>query len=107
LEYGMLTGKFPPDVRFADDDHRNRRWGNEEFARRRGQVEALRQTCAGRPFTLAQLAIGFSLSYPEASVVICGAKRPVQVDENMAAGALLGPVITAADLRLARELLSS
>ncbi len=101
LEYGMLTGKFSPMARFAPGDHRNTRWEPEEFSRQLGQVETLREAFEGKPFSLTQVAIGFVLSHPEVSVVICGAKSASQIEENVATSELMGKVLTETDLQRA------
>ena len=105
LEYGMLTGKFSPGACFAPGDHRLWRWETEEFSRRLPQVETLRKAFNEKFLSLAQLAIGFALSYPDVSVVICGAKRPSQVEENVAASGLLGEILTETDLRRVQEII--
>jgi aryl-alcohol dehydrogenase-like predicted oxidoreductase len=105
LEYGMLTGKFSQKARFAPGDHRNTRWKPEEFSQQLSQVEALREAFRGKPFSLPQVAIGFALSHPKVSVVICGAKRPSQIEENVAASELLGKVLTETELRRACDLI--
>jgi len=107
LEYGMLTGKFSPASRFAPGDHRGWRWQPEEFSERLSKVEILREAFAAKPFTLSQLAIGFALSHPAVSVVICGAKRPSQIEENVAASGLMGGLLTAADVQKACELITA
>jgi aryl-alcohol dehydrogenase-like predicted oxidoreductase len=106
LEYGMLTGKFCPTSRFVPGDHRNWRWKPEEFSRQLYLVEILQEAFKGKPFTLSQLALGFALSHPEVSVVICGAKRPSQIEENVTASNLLGATLTETDIRKARDLMT-
>ncbi len=106
LEYGMLTGKLCVETPFAPGDHRNWRWKPDEFSRGLYHVEVLREAFKGKAFTLAQLAIGFALSNPDVSVVICGVKRPSQMEENVAASDLLGSVLTEADIRKARDLMT-
>jgi len=106
LEYGMLTGKFSPASRFAPGDHRGWRWKPEEFSERLSKVEILRKAFTERPFTLSQLAIGFALSRPAVSVVICGAKRPAQIEENVATSDLMGKILTAADVQKAGDLMT-
>ena len=106
LEYGMLTGKFSPVERFSPGDHRGSRWKPEEFSRKLAQLEGLREAFKGEPFTLPQLAIGFALSLQDVSVVICGAKRPSQIEENVAASKHFGETLTEADLQKARAILS-
>lgn len=105
LEYGLLAGKLAADTRFAPEDHRNWRWEPDEYARRLSAVDALRAACKGSPFSVAQLALAFALSRPGVSVVICGAKRPDQVEENVRASELLGSVIGEGELALARGLI--
>ncbi len=105
LEYGMLTGKFSPRARFVPGDHRNKRWKPEEFSQELSQVESLREAFRGKPFSLSQVAIGFALSHPEVSVVICGAKRPSQIEENVATSELLGKGLTQTDLLRACDLI--
>jgi aryl-alcohol dehydrogenase-like predicted oxidoreductase len=106
LEYGMLTGKFSPEARFAPGDHRGRRWKSEEFTRLLGKVKILHEAFTGKPFTLSQIAIGFALLNPEVSVVICGAKRPSQIEENVATSDLMRNVLTEADIQRARDLIT-
>jgi aryl-alcohol dehydrogenase-like predicted oxidoreductase len=106
LEYGMLTGKFSPAARFAPGDHRGWRWKPEEFSRQLSKVKILREAFTGKPFTLSQIAIGFALSHPEVSVVICGANRPSQIEENVATSKLMGETLTEADIRKAHDLIT-
>ena len=107
LEYGMLTGKMSPASSFSEGDHRTWRWKPDEYSRKLARVEALRDAFRGKPFSLAQLALGFALSVPEVSVVICGAKRPSQLEENAASSELLSTRITTADLGRAKELMAA
>ncbi len=106
LEYGLLTGKFSRTERFAPGDHRGSRWKPEEFSRQLDQVDVLAEAFRGKPFTLSQLAIGFALAHPAVSVVICGAKRPAQIEENVATAGLCGTVLRESDLHIARRLLT-
>jgi aryl-alcohol dehydrogenase-like predicted oxidoreductase len=105
LEYGMLTGKFSAGTRFAEGDHRCWRWQPEEFSQYLSKVKLLQEAFAGRPFTLSQLAIGYVLAHADVSVVICGAKRPAQVEENVSTSDLLGVLLTEVDLQKARSLI--
>jgi aryl-alcohol dehydrogenase-like predicted oxidoreductase len=107
LEYGTLTGKFSPSTRFAPGDHRNWRWKPEEFSRQLSKVEILREAFTGKPFTLSQVAIGFALLHPDVSVVICGAKRPAQIEENVAASKLMGETLTEVDIRKAHDIMKA
>jgi aryl-alcohol dehydrogenase-like predicted oxidoreductase len=106
LEYGLLTGKFSPQTRFPASDQRSWRWTPNEFSRRLGQVETLCARLGSGRLSPAQVAIGFVLSYSEVSVVICGAKRPSQVEENAATSDLWAEALTEAELQSLRTVIS-
>jgi aryl-alcohol dehydrogenase-like predicted oxidoreductase len=98
LASGLLSGKFTPETRFAEDDHRN--------FNRDGQAFNVGETFAGLPFeagvrladrlkplapegvTLAQMALRWILDFDAVSVVIPGAKNTDQVRANVSAAAL-------------------
>ena len=95
LASGLLSGKMSVDRVFAPDDHRNFNREGEAFDRG--------ETFSGVPFekgleaaeelkelvpegyTLAQLALRWILMHPAVSCAIPGAKRPEQVEDNLAA----------------------
>lgn len=88
LESGVLTGKyrsgesFPPDTRLAV-------WGERAQAfvsdGRLEMVEALDEFAIGRGHTVLDLAIGWLVTNPLVSSVICGATKPEQIVANVAA----------------------
>jgi aryl-alcohol dehydrogenase-like predicted oxidoreductase len=93
-----LSGKISRATKFARDDHRNFNRHGEAFDR--GEtfagvdfetglraVEALKKI-APRNVTLAQLALRWILEFPAVTCAIPGAKRPAQVQENLAASKL-------------------
>jgi aryl-alcohol dehydrogenase-like predicted oxidoreductase len=95
LSSGMLTGKMTRQSTFAPDDHRSFNRKGEAFDR--GEtfsgidyeqgleaVEELKRLVPAGG-SLAQLALRFILSFPAVTCAIPGAKRPSQVDENLAA----------------------
>jgi aryl-alcohol dehydrogenase-like predicted oxidoreductase len=98
LSSGMLTGKLTKGSRFEADDHRafNRQgaafdrgetFSGVEFETGLKAVEAL------RPFvpagmTMGQMALRWILMFPDVTCAIPGAKRPSQVEENIAAAGL-------------------
>ena len=95
LASGMLSGKLARDSKFEKDDHRNFNRHGEAFDR--GEtfagvdyetglrvVEELKQVVP-RNATLAQLALRWILEFPAVTCSIPGAKRPGQVQENIAA----------------------
>lgn len=98
LSSGMLTGKFTKDSSFTKDDHRNFNRHGEAFDR--GEtfsgldfetglqaVEVLRQLVPAG-MSLTRMALRWILMFPAVTCAIPGAKRPDQVDDNIAAAAL-------------------
>lgn len=101
LASGLLSGKFAPDHRFAEQDHRH--------FNRDGQAFNVGETFSGLPFgvavervrqlesllpqnmTLAQLALRWILDQPAVSTVIAGVSKADQVAANVSASAL-GPL---------------
>lgn len=95
LASGLLSGKFTRASTFASDDHRAFNRHGESFDR--GEtfsgldyemglqaVEALRRLVP-RHWTMTQLALRWILMFPAVTCAIPGAKRPAQVEENLAA----------------------
>ena len=97
LASGLLTGKYSADATFPADDHRNFNREGEAFDRGetfagvdlRAGVQAVRELDELRPegMTMAQFALRWVLMFDAVSCVIPGAKRPEQVEENVAAAA--------------------
>jgi aryl-alcohol dehydrogenase-like predicted oxidoreductase len=98
LSSGMLTGKITSQSKFSADDHRAFNRHGEAFDR--GEtfsgvdyetglkaVEELRPLVP-QGATLAQLAMRWILMFPPVTCAIPGAKRPSQVEENVAAANL-------------------
>jgi aryl-alcohol dehydrogenase-like predicted oxidoreductase len=98
LASGLLSGKFTRASTFAPDDHRAFNRHGEAFDR--GEtfsgldyeaglqaVEALRPLVP-RNWTMTQLALRWILMFSTVTCVIPGAKRPVQVEENLKAANL-------------------
>jgi aryl-alcohol dehydrogenase-like predicted oxidoreductase len=98
LSSGMLTGKMSRTSTFAEDDHRQFNRQGESFDR--GEtfsgldyetglqaVEELRSLLPTN-MTMSQLALRWILMSPAVSCAIPGAKRPSQVEENVAAADL-------------------
>jgi len=98
LSSGMLTGKLTRGSRFEADDHRafNRQgaafdrgetFSGVDFETGLKAVEALRRFVPTGA-TLGQMALRWILMFPEVTCAIPGAKRPSQVEENIAAAGL-------------------
>ena len=98
LSSGMLAGKMTRDTSFEADDHRNGNRHGEWFDR--GEtfsgldyetglqaVEELR-TLVPAGVTMSQLALRWILMFPAVTCAIPGAKRALQVEENVAAADL-------------------
>ena len=112
LSSGMLAGKLTRDSRFSRDDHRNFNRHGEAFDR--GETFSgidyevgLNTVDALRPLvppghTMAQMALRWILLFSEVTCAIPGAKRPEQVQENVAAADL--PSLPEDTVRRIREL---
>jgi aryl-alcohol dehydrogenase-like predicted oxidoreductase len=98
LASGLLSGKMTADRVFSDDDHRN--FNREGQAFDRGETfagvnfetglraaEELKELVP-EGYTLAQLALRWILMHPAVSCAIPGAKRPEQVEDNLAAAGM-------------------
>jgi aryl-alcohol dehydrogenase-like predicted oxidoreductase len=98
LSSGMLTGKMSPTSTFQEDDHRRFNRRGESFDR--GEtfsgldyeigLEAVEELRALVPagMTMSQMALRWILMFPAVTCAIPGAKRPSQVEENVAAADL-------------------
>lgn len=98
LSSGMLTGKFNRSSTFEAQDHRafNRRgeafdrgetFSGVDYETGLRAVEELRPLVPAGA-TLAQMALRWILMFPAVTCAIPGAKRPAQVEENVAAASL-------------------
>jgi aryl-alcohol dehydrogenase-like predicted oxidoreductase len=98
LSSGMLTGKLTPTTPFQENDHRQFNHQGESFDR--GEtfsgldyeiglqaVEELRPLLPAG-MSMAQMALRWILMFPAVTCAIPGAKRPSQVEENVAAADL-------------------
>ena len=98
LASGLLTGKITEQTTFAADDHRNFNRHGEQFDRGEtfsgvdldAGLAAVRELQALVPpgASLAQFALRWILMFPAITCAIPGAKRPSQVDDNVAAAEL-------------------
>lgn len=96
LSSGLLAGKMRADTVFERDDHRAFNREGAEFDRGEtfsglDYATGLKAVESLRPLvpvgmTMAQMALRWILMFPGVSCAIPGAKRPEQVDENVAAG---------------------
>lgn len=87
---GLLSGKFSVAraAQLPDDDWRKRRgWFQDpELSATLALVEGLRRVATRLNGTVAQVAIAWVLRCPEVTAAIVGARHPLQIEEDVAAG---------------------
>jgi methylglyoxal reductase len=90
LEQGLFTGKYPRDYRIPKDSVREARvWfrqGNLQKAW--DMMEQWKPLCEKYGCTAAQLAIAWTSAQAENLQVLCGARKPAQIQDNVGGGAL-------------------
>ncbi len=93
LALGLLTGKFDRDHEFAEDDWRRRSplFMGDAWAKNLDEVERMRPLAEGLGCSVAQLAVGWTISRPGVTAALCGAKRPEQIRETAQAMFMAGP----------------
>jgi aryl-alcohol dehydrogenase-like predicted oxidoreductase len=79
LLYGVLSGRFGADTKFATDDHRSRRWTPESWTRRLEEVDRYRFLVEGDVPDLAIGALRYVLSSPVVGAALVGARSPEQI----------------------------
>jgi aryl-alcohol dehydrogenase-like predicted oxidoreductase len=79
LLYGVLSGRFGADTKFATDDHRSRRWTPESWTRRLEEVDRYRFLVEGEVPDLAIGALRYVLSSPVVGAALVGARSPEQI----------------------------
>jgi myo-inositol catabolism protein IolS len=89
MAQGLLTGKFGPDHRFKQGDHRraNRLFQEPAFSRAQEALEALRPIADRHGITLGQLALAWVAAQP-GTCAIAGARNETQVTENVRAASV-------------------
>lgn len=90
LALGLLTGKFARDHVFPDDDWRRQSplFAGEAWTKNLDEVERLRRLAQPLGCSVAQLAVGWTISRPGVTAALCGAKRPEQIRETAQAMSL-------------------
>ena len=85
---GLLTGKYRADHSFSRDDNRSANPELSQGARDTAVEICNRLTPWARDhgYTMAQLAIAWTLAHPAVTSAICGARTPEQAVENCEAG---------------------
>jgi aryl-alcohol dehydrogenase-like predicted oxidoreductase len=87
LAHGLLSGKFDSETEFAEGDWRAKSdvFQGEQFEGNLQIVGELSRFAAERGWTIAQLAVAWTLSSPGVDVAIVGARRPDQIEGTAAA----------------------
>ncbi|MCX5829739.1 MAG: aldo/keto reductase [Deltaproteobacteria bacterium] len=87
LEHGLLTGKFVTTSVFSEDDNRfhDEEFQGERFLRNLERIEKLKVLSRNLGKSPSQVAIRWLLDSNGIDVVICGARRPEQLIENVGA----------------------
>jgi aryl-alcohol dehydrogenase-like predicted oxidoreductase len=82
LAHGLLSGRMTPDTRLPDDDwrHGSDLFRGDNFRRNLEVVAALGRFAEERGFTVAQLAVAWTLANPAVDVAIVGARRPDHIE---------------------------
>ncbi len=85
---GLLTGKYSSSHRFSSDDTRSSHPSLTADVRNAADEICRRLTPFAKDsgYTMAQLAIAWTLANPAVTSAICGAKTPEQAVENAKAG---------------------
>ena len=85
---GLLTGKYAASHRFGGDDTRSTHPSlTPEIRSKAADIcSRLEPFVKDHGYTMAQLAIAWTLAHPAVTVAICGAKSPEQAIENARAG---------------------
>ena len=82
LQFGLLTGKFTKETRFAPDDHRSFRLPPDILAEALDALEPAWPLAAKYGISKTELAMSFILSFEGVSTVIPGIKTPEQAELN-------------------------
>jgi aryl-alcohol dehydrogenase-like predicted oxidoreductase len=85
LYYGLLTGKFKADTRFAPNDHRSHTLAPDTMRELAPRAEKLRDVTKTAHDQFGRWALRFILSHEAVSTVIPGARNAQQAERNCAA----------------------
>jgi aryl-alcohol dehydrogenase-like predicted oxidoreductase len=90
LAHGLLSGRMDPDWRPAEDDWRGSAelFQGDQFRRALEVVEELKGFAEERGWTVAQLAVAWTLAHPAVDVSIVGARRPDHIEGTASAGSI-------------------
>lgn len=83
LAQGLLTGKFGPELKLEEGDHRakNKLFKGENYQRVQQALEQLRPIAERHQCTLAQLSLAWLIAQPQTNA-IAGARHAEQASQN-------------------------
>ena len=82
LERGLLTGKYKPDFKLSDDDHRNGYFNQFSIGEVNLFLEAIRPLAKEKGASLSQLVLRWTTLQPGITVVLAGARNATQAIDN-------------------------
>jgi aryl-alcohol dehydrogenase-like predicted oxidoreductase len=82
LERGLLTGKYKPDFKLSDDDHRNGYFNQFSIGKVNLFLEAIRPLAKEKGASLSQLVLRWTTLQPGITVVLAGARNATQAIDN-------------------------
>ncbi|MBX3151333.1 aldo/keto reductase [Candidatus Obscuribacterales bacterium] len=87
LQRGLLTGKFKPDAKFKEGDHRanEKHFQPENIKRVNAFLENIKPIAESHNVTLGQLVIAWTIAQPGVTSAIVGARDAQQCKENLIA----------------------
>ncbi len=100
---GLLTGKMGPERTFNPGDRRNveARYTPENRVKINAKLDEIRPLAEARGISMSELVLAWTFSGYEKTHVLCGARSPEQVLENVGAGDV---VLTAEEIKKIREI---
>ena len=84
MQRGLLTGKFSPDTKFPEGDHRKGTpfFKSENIKKVNAFLEKIKPIADGHNATLAQLALNWTIHQPGVIVALAGSRKTKQIEEN-------------------------
>ena len=91
LALGLLTGKLTRNLTLAEHDWRRQSplFAGDAWTRNLDEVDRMRSIAERVGCSVAQLAVGWAATRPGVAAVLCGAKRPEQIQETAQTMAML------------------
>lgn len=83
LVSGLLAGKYNENTTFDDIRAKNPEFQGDKFKENLKKIEGLREIAEAHDAEVAHVVLAYYLTKPSLDVVIPGAKRPEQVEDNL------------------------